>query len=418
MIDLFKEAGYKIVDFENTADIYVINSCTVTNQAASKSRKRARRAKRRNSESRVIMVGCYPQAFPEEVEEIEEIDNIIGAQGKKDIVKVVEETIKENNQNFLASITQYDDFKGYEELRVKNVSETTRANVKIEDGCNQFCSYCIIPYARGPVRSREKESITKEVNSLVDKGINEIVLTGTHLGNYGLDDDNSHALSKLVEDLIQLNGEFRIRLSSIEVTEIDDRLIDLISNNDKLCPHLHIPLQSGCNKVLEAMRRPYNQEDFRRLVKKLRKKIPDIAITTDVIVGFPGESQADFQVTYDFIKEIGFSRLHVFPYSVREGTPASKMGDRVNGNIIKERSKKMRELNRKLMLNYQREFIDRVRTVIIEDKYDYDTGFLTGVTDNYLRVLVDAEEKFQEKMVDVKILKSCDHESVMGKIIE
>ena len=318
MIDLFKEADYQIVNFQNPADIYIINSCTVTNQAASKSRKKARRAKRRNPDSKVIMVGCYPQAFPDEVDEVKEIDHFIGAEGKKDIVNLVEETIKAEDDNFLTDIKTYNNITVYEELKVDDVRQTTRANVKIEDGCNQFCSYCIIPYARGPVRSRKKDSVLSEIRSLVDKGIKEIILTGTHLGNYGLDNDDKGALSKLIKDISNLNGKFRLRLSSIEVTEIDDRLIDLLEQQEKLCPHLHIPLQSCSNHILDKMRRPYNRDDFRVMVKRLRDRIPEIAITTDVMVGFPGETEEDFEETYNFIKEIEFSRLHVFPFSVRE----------------------------------------------------------------------------------------------------
>ena len=417
MIDLFKDADYNIVNFQNSADVYIINSCTVTNQAASKSRKKARRAKRRNPEARVIMVGCYPQAFPEEVQDVEEIDYFIGAEGKKDIVKQVEEIIRTDEKKDIY-INKYDEITDYEALEVDRVTETTRANVKIEDGCNQFCSYCIIPYARGPVRSREENSIIKEVKSFIDKGIKEIVLTGTHLGNYGLDKDNNNALSELVEKLTQLDGDFRIRLSSIEVTEIDERLIELLSKKEKLCPHLHIPLQSGSNEVLDAMRRPYHRNDFRNTVKILRSNIPEISITTDVMVGFPGETDKNFNETCEFIKEIEFSRLHVFPFSVREGTPASNMGDRVHGDVKKERSKELRKLNRDLMLKYQKKFINQVRNVIIEDKRDYDTELLTGVTDNYLRILVEDEDKYQGNMVRVKLIKSHDYENVFGKIVD
>ena len=418
MIDLFKKANYKIVNFQNPADLYIINSCTVTNQAASKSRKKARRAKRRNADAKVIMVGCYPQAFPDEVDEVEEIDHFIGAEGKKDIVNLVEETIKEEDYDFLNEIKRYEDITLYEELRVDDVRQTTRANVKIEDGCNQFCSYCIIPYARGPVRSRKKESVLSEIKSLVDNGIREIILTGTHLGNYGLDNDEPGALSKLVEEITRLDGEFRLRLSSIEVTEIDDRLIDLLEQQEKLCPHLHIPLQSGSDDILEKMRRPYNQDDFRIMIKKLRKRIPELAITTDVIVGFPGETEENFRETYDFIKEMEFSRLHVFPFSVREGTPASNMSNRVHGDTKNKRSKKLRNLNKKLMLKYQQRFINEVRSVVIEENRDHETDMLSGVTDNYIRVLIDGLDKYREQMVEVKLLEKYDYENVLAKIID
>ncbi|MGM0410842.1 MAG: tRNA (N(6)-L-threonylcarbamoyladenosine(37)-C(2))-methylthiotransferase MtaB [Bacillota bacterium] len=417
MIDLFKEANYEIVEFDRKADYYIINSCTVTNQAASKSRKKARRAKRRNPKAKVVMVGCYSQAFSKEVAEIEEVDYIIGSSGKKDIVNLLEKSEKtEDDNDFISEIKDFKNIKSYEDMSVKEINQTTRANIKIEDGCNQFCSYCIIPYARGPVKSRKMESVLMEVKKLVDKGIKEIVLTGTHLGNYGLDKKNKHLLSNLVEKIIKINGNFRIRLSSIEVTEIDDKLISLLKEKNKLTPHLHLPLQSGSNVILNAMNRPYTCEDFANTVNKLKNKVEDIAITTDIIVGFPGESDKDFQRTYNFIKKMKFSRLHVFPFSERGGTPAARMKAKIHSSIKKKRSLELIELNKKLMKNYHENFFNKKREVVIENSRDSESNFLKGITDNYIHVLIDAKDFYKNKLVKAKLLKNYDDENVIASI--
>ncbi|MFW5979795.1 MAG: tRNA (N(6)-L-threonylcarbamoyladenosine(37)-C(2))-methylthiotransferase MtaB [Halanaerobiales bacterium] len=424
MIDQFKLKDYKIVNFRDKADIYIINSCTVTTQAASKSRKRARRAKRRNPEAKVVMVGCYPQAFPEEVLKIEEIDFIIGADGKKDIVNLIENKLKQyekeniKNTEILKEISSYHDLTDYENLYVREVKETTRANIKIEDGCNQFCSYCIIPLARGPVRSRNKKSVLKEVKHLLNKDIREIILTGTHLGLYGSDRNANRALSNLIKDIIAIDKNFRIRLSSIEATEINEELLYLIKDHDKVCPHLHLPLQSGSEKILQYMNRPYTPQEFENIVEKIKNLIPEIAITTDVMVGFPGETDRDFNETLEFIKTINFSRLHVFPFSPREGTPAARMDNKISGNIKNERSQILRNLNKKLMKKYNKKFIGSKRNVIIEDSRDYKSGLLQGVTDNYIRVLLEAREVFKGKMKTVKLKQSNSHEYLRGKIIK
>mgnify|MGYP006299416007 CR=1 FL=1 len=415
MMDIFKNRDYNIVDFENKADIYVINSCTVTNSAASKSRKYARRAKRRNPQATVVMVGCYSQVSPEEVKNIEEIDLILGTDNKKDIVDIVEKSTDYEKKD-LDNIVNYRDLTEYEDLKIENLSQTTRGYIKIEEGCNQFCSYCIIPYARGPVRSRKKESVLKEVKQLVDQGVKEIVLTGIHLGLYGYDWDQETALLDLIESIININKLGRVRLSSIEITEISDRLINLMAESPKICEHLHLPLQSGSDEILDKMNRPYTRSYFQKKVDKIRKKMPDIAITTDVMVGFPGEKEKHFQDTYDLIKNIGFSRLHVFPYSVRKGTPAADMSNKVPGDIKKNRSKKLRELNKKLMLTYQNRFIGKKRKIIIEEKRDYDSNLLTGITGNYLRVLLEGKEDLMGNMIEVKLTDSYNYEKVRGEV--
>ncbi|MFW5986487.1 MAG: tRNA (N(6)-L-threonylcarbamoyladenosine(37)-C(2))-methylthiotransferase MtaB [Halanaerobiales bacterium] len=413
MMDQFKQAGYQIVDFADKADIYIIHSCTVTTEAARKSRQYARRAKRRNPEARVVMAGCYVQVAPEEIEAIEEIDHMLGTAGKSEIVELLSDTDDKN----LKKIGSYQQLDDYEDLRIFELQETTRAYIKIEEGCNQFCSYCIIPYARGPVRSREVDSILEEVNNLIRQGVKEIVLTGIHLGAFGYDRGEGNALSSLIQRLLELGPDFRIRLSSLEVTEVSGEILSLLAEEERVCSHLHLPLQSGSDRILKAMNRPYTGEKFISKTKKIKKLIPDIAITTDVIVGFPGETEEDFNITRSLIEEIGFSRLHVFPFSRREGTPAAKMANQINGKIINKRSRELRKLNEELMANFQRKFLNTVRQVLIEEKKDSEVNLFTGFTDNYIKVLIEDAEEYCGQLVSVRLEDKYDFQTARGKII-
>jgi threonylcarbamoyladenosine tRNA methylthiotransferase MtaB len=414
VIDIFIDNGYQIVDFSEKADLYIVNSCTVTNEAARKTRQIARRAKRSAPESIVAIVGCYTQAFPDEVSEIEEIDFVMGSNNKAEILNKAEEMMAEGSTDH--KIKEYSKLRDYEELELKRLSNTTRANVKIEDGCNQFCSYCIIPYARGPVRSRKKEDVVAEIRRLSQQRVKEIILTGTHLGAYGSDKGNSKALTELMRSLTELKELKRVRLSSIEGTEIDREMIDLIAEEEIFCPHLHLPLQSGSDQILEAMNRPYTVAEFKKTIAELRERIPELAVTTDVIVGFPGETEETFAETMKVVEEIGFSKVHVFPYSAREGTPAAEM-EQINGNIIKEYSKKLRLLNESLMLAYQEQFIGQEKEVLIEEVRDHKTDLLTGYTDNYLKVLLAGSDKLKNQLVKVKLEESVDPYHLKGKIV-
>jgi threonylcarbamoyladenosine tRNA methylthiotransferase MtaB len=414
VIDIFIDNGYQIVDFSEKADLYIVNSCTVTNEAARKTRQIARRAKRNAPESIVAIVGCYTQAFPDEVSEIEEIDFIMGSNNKAKILNKAEEMMAGNSiEN---ELKEYSQLKEYEELELKRLSNTTRANVKIEDGCNQFCSYCIIPYARGPVRSRKEDDVVEEIRRLSQQGVKEIILTGTHLGAYGSEKGNNKALTQLMQSLTELEELKRVRLSSIEGTEIDQGIIDLIAEEEMFCPHLHLPLQSGSDQILKAMNRPYTVAEFKETVAELRERIPELAVTTDVIVGFPGETEETFAETMKVVEEIGFSKVHVFPYSAREGTPAAEM-DQINGNIIKDYSKKLRLLNESLMLNYQKEFIGQEKEVLIEEVRDHKTNLLTGYTDNYLKVLLAGSDGLKNQLVKVRLEESIDPYHLKGKIV-
>ncbi|RAK10337.1 threonylcarbamoyladenosine tRNA methylthiotransferase MtaB [Halanaerobium saccharolyticum] len=414
VIDIFIDHGYQIVDFSDKADVYIVNSCTVTNEAARKTRQIARRAKRSSPESIVAIVGCYTQAFPDEVSEIEEIDFVMGSNNKAEILKKAEEMLA--GKTIKNEVKEYSQLSEYEDLELKRLSNTTRANVKIEDGCNQFCSYCIIPYARGPVRSRREKDVVAEIRRLSQQGVKEIILTGTHLGAYGSEQGNSEALTRLMKSLTEIEELKRVRLSSIEGTEIDQGMLELIAEEDIFCPHLHLPLQSGSDQILKAMQRPYSVAEFKDTVAELREKIPDLAITTDVIVGFPGETEATFEQTLEVVKEIGFAKVHVFPYSAREGTPAAEM-EQLNGNLVKEYSKKLRLVNEALMLDYQKKFIGQEKEVLIEEVRDHKTDLLTGYTDNYLKVLLSGSDKLKNQLVNVKLEKSVDPYHLKGKIV-
>ena len=416
LMDLFREKGYQITDFRKKADVYIINSCTVTNLAASKSRKYARRARRRNQEAVVALIGCYPQVSPEEVQDIEEIDLVLGTDNKKKMVDKVDGALASEINT--AEITPRDQLDSYEDLQLKELRETTRANIKIQEGCNQFCSYCIIPYARGKLRSRTQDSVLTEVKRLTAAGVKEIVLTGIHLGAYGLERSGEQELIRLINRLLEVDTFFRIRLSSLEVTEVTSELLDLMATEERLCSHLHLPLQSGSNEILSAMNRPYSAEEYEKTVTEIKNRIPDIGLTTDVIVGFPGETGKNFQETKEFVRRVGFSGLHVFSFSAREGTPAAKMEEQIPGDVIRKRSQELRNIDEKLQQDFIKEHINSKRKVIIEEKRDTETDLLSGITDNYLRVLMSGDDELKGEMVEVFLLKKLDNRRLLGKILK
>jgi len=415
MINLFTEAGYKVVDFQEEADVYIINTCTVTHQGARKSRQITRRAKRRNPESIVAVVGCYPQVSPDEVLEVSGVDLIVGTEGRKEIVELIEQArLAKEPLNFVQNVMETEEF---EEIPITESKERTRASLKIEDGCDRFCAYCIIPYTRGTVRSRDLSEAVAEAERLAQNGFEEIVLTGIHLGAYGEEKGEATDLISLIKELIRIPDLERIRLSSIEATEVSQELIDLIADEKKLCRHLHLPLQSGSNKVLKAMNRDYTTEEFAAKITQIREQIPEIAVTTDVMVGFPSETEEDFNTTYEFIKELGFSDLHVFKYSKREGTPAAKFDEQVHSRVKKKRSAKLRELGERMTEEYRDKFIGKGLDVMIEEERDHRTGLLTGLTDNYLKVMVDAEDSYQGELVPVKLVDT-EENYLIGSIEE
>ncbi|WP_288589328.1 tRNA (N(6)-L-threonylcarbamoyladenosine(37)-C(2))-methylthiotransferase MtaB [uncultured Thomasclavelia sp.] len=396
MLKIFNEAGYQEVDFKEIADVYVINTCTVTNTGDSKSRQMIRKAIRKNPQATVCVVGCYSQIAPEEIEQIEGVGVVLGTQHRKDIVKYVDEYLKTGKP--VIKVDNVMNLKKFEDLNIDRF-KNTRAFLKIQDGCNNFCTYCIIPYARGRVRSRDKDSVLNQAKTLVANGYVEIVLTGIHTAGYGEDLDN-YSFYDLLVDLVKIDGLKRLRISSIETSQISDEIINLIGSNDIIVDHLHIPLQSGCDATLKRMNRKYTTSQYLEKINKIRNYLPNIAFTTDVIVGFPGESDEEFEETYNFIKEVNYSELHVFPYSPRRNTPAAKMKDQVDDKIKHERVNRLLELSKKLNHDFALKQIGKILKVLFEKR---DGDYLVGHASDYLKVKVKTTDNLIGEIVEVKI---------------
>lgn len=396
MLKIFNEAGYQEVDFKEIADVYVINTCTVTNTGDSKSRQMIRKAIRKNPQATVCVVGCYSQIAPEEIEQIEGVGVVLGTQHRKDIVKYVDEYLKTGKP--VIKVDNVKNLKKFEDLNIDRF-KNTRAFLKIQDGCNNFCTYCIIPYARGRVRSRDKDSVLNQAKTLVANGYVEIVLTGIHTAGYGEDLDN-YSFYDLLVDLVKIDGLKRLRISSIETSQISDEIINLIGSNDIIVDHLHIPLQSGCDATLKRMNRKYTTSQYLEKINKIRNYLPNIAFTTDVIVGFPGESDEEFEETYNFIKEVNYSELHVFPYSPRRNTPAAKMKDQVDDKIKHERVNRLLELSKELNRDFALKQIGKTLKVLFEKR---DGDYLVGHASDYLKVRVKTTDNLIGEIVEVKI---------------
>ncbi|AQS59907.1 tRNA (N(6)-L-threonylcarbamoyladenosine(37)-C(2))-methylthiotransferase MtaB [Desulforamulus ferrireducens] len=400
--DLFRQAGYEMVDFEQQADVYVINTCTVTHLGDRKSRQMIRRAAKQNAQAVIAVTGCYAQTSPGEVLEIPGVDLVVGTKDKANIVKLVEAFAK--GKGPVKAVDDIMDSHSYEELPVPIEQGKTRAFLKIQEGCNSFCAYCIIPYARGPVRSRLPENVLTSATQLIEQGFKEIVLTGIHIGAYGQDfADEQIDLAWLVDRLAKLPGLLRLRLGSIEPHDINDALIKAVASNPNICRHLHIPLQSGDDEVLASMRRRYNIAQFESLVNNIYQAIPGVALTTDVIVGFPGETEGQFQNTLQTVERVGFASLHVFKYSPRKGTPAAAMPDQVSPHVKEERSKRLIELGDKLANKFARKQLGQDLEVLVEQPHEGDNRLFEGHTDTYLKVIFPAEEKLRGQLVRVHI---------------
>ena len=395
-----KSKGWVIDEID--PEVVIINTCTVTSTSDQKSRQMIRKAIKNYPGAKIIVTGCYSQMASEFVSTIEGVDIVIGNTKKGKIIDLL--TKKEEISNVLVDIKQGRQIKDYEEMKVTSYHDNTRAYLKIQDGCNNFCSYCVIPYARGPLRSRNKDDVLAEANALVQKGFKEIVLTGIHTAAYG-EDFEDYSFFDLLCDLVKIDGIKRIRISSIEETEITDDIINLVFTNEKVVNHFHIPLQSGCDTVLKRMNRKYNTEQFYDKIQKIRNVVENVAITADVIVGFPQETEEEFQQTYDFIEKVGFAELHVFPYSMRSGTPAARMSGQVDPRIKKERVHRLIELNNKLAFEYANKFDGKELDVLFET-YDEKTGLVVGHTTNYLKVSAKGTPDLLNKIVKVKIIKA------------
>ena len=382
MAQKFLEHDYEIVEFDEYADIYIVNTCTVTNVADRKSRQMLRRAKEFNPQSIVVACGCYAQVAAKELEEIPEVDLIIGNNEKNDIIQIVENYIAQKGAEDLVSDVMYK--LDYVELGTTTYTEKTRAVIKVQDGCDRFCSYCLIPYARGHIRSRKIENVIEEIKKVVEEGINEVVITGIHIASYGRDfKDKNIGLIDLLEEINKIQGLYRIRLGSIEPTIITDEFVERLSKLDKICDHFHLSLQSGCTETLKRMNRRYTTEEFRAVTKRLRAKFPNAALTTDIIVGFPGETDEEFNITYEFLKEIAFYKMHIFKYSPRKGTKAAVMPNQIDGKVKEERSKKLIELSNENEYNYNKKYIGKQVEVLFEER---EGEYLKGHTTNYIVV--------------------------------
>ena len=401
----FKQEGYERVDFDHHADVYVINTCTVTNTGDKKSRQVIRRAVRKNPDAVICVTGCYAQTSPGEIMEIPGVDIVVGTQDRGKMISYIEEHLEQRLPiNGVSNIMKN---RVFEEMDVPDFSDRTRASLKIQEGCNNFCTFCIIPWSRGLLRSRKPENVLKQAQQLVDAGYKEIVLTGIHTAGYG-EDMKDYNFAQLLRDLEkEVRGLKRIRISSIEASQITDEVIEVLNNSEKIVPHLHIPLQSGSNTVLERMRRKYSTEFYKQRIDKIKNIFPHLAITSDVIVGFPGETEEEFQETKDFIKEIGFSELHVFPYSRRTGTPAARMDNQVDDEVKNRRVQELIELSNEQALAYAKHYENEVLEVIPEESFDEEhPNILVGYSDNYMKVKFEGTPDLIGQIVKVKVTKA------------
>ncbi len=418
---IFMQKDHNIVNDPSEADVLVINTCTVTHLADRKARRNIRKLKRENPNSLVAVVGCYPQVQPEKVSAMPEVDIILGTDQRSKLAELVEahftekstktttKTTKSTKKSTetLAEINPSRKRNGYEALRVQsfNGMQRSRHFLKVQEGCDQFCAYCVVPFARGELRSRPLDAILEEAKRALEADFKELVLTGINLGAYGREDDRIPHLAEVVDQITRLNGNYRVRLSSLEPQEIDQILIDQLVENPRVCAHFHIPLQSGDNEILAWMGRDYTVEEYVARVENIRNKAPDIALTTDVIVGFPGEKAHHFKNTYQFIKQLGFSRLHVFPFSPRAYTKAAQYQGHVNSQVKKERSEQLRELGQALARQYQQKFIGDWLELLIESIEEHnDETWALGLSSNYLSVYVkNAGRNTLNQLLHVKI---------------
>jgi len=400
---LFKNEGYEQVDFEQTADVYVINTCTVTNTGDRKSRQIIRRAIRRNPDAIVAVTGCYAQTSPAEILAIPGVDLVIGTQSRDQIIPLVNQYRQQRQPiNAVRNIMKTREF---EELDVPDFADRTRAFLKIQEGCNNFCTFCIIPWTRGLSRSRDPRSVIEQAKKLVDAGYKEIVLTGIHTGGYGDDLDN-YKLHDLLRDLDRIDGLKRIRISSIEASQVTDDMIEVLQSSEKMCRHLHIPLQAGDDEVLRRMRRKYTTAEYARTIEKLHRIMPDVAITTDVIVGFPGETDEMFRRGYEFMKQMQFAEMHVFPYSKRSGTPAARMEDQVDEMTKNERVHELIDLSESMQLAFAETQVGKVLEVIPERAAKDGSGRIAGYSDNYLQISFAGEEDWIGSLCRVRVTEA------------
>ena len=412
MLEMFEKDGYEQVGSEDYADVYVINTCTVTHMSDRKSRQYIRRMKKKNPDAIIAVVGCYSQVSPEEILEIDEVNLVMGTNERRDIVKEIKKLEVVEGEKKASTVDDIMKVRAFEEIEISQSNGRTRAFMKIQDGCDRFCTYCIIPYARGgKVRSRDMESIVNEAKTLAENGYEEVVLTGIHVASYGKDlKDEDTKLLDVIKQINNIEGIKRIRTSSVEPILFTDEFVSEVSKMEKVMPHYHLSLQSGCDETLKRMNRRYTTAQYKEIVDKLRKEIPNVAITTDVIVGFPGETEEEFEKTYNFLKDIELSQMHIFKYSPRKGTKAADMENQVSPQIKHERSEKLLQLNKEnFMKSVGKEFEVLFEQEVGDDKYE-------GLTPNYLKTFVTCDEDICGKIMKVKITEVKD-EYVEGILV-
>ncbi|MFP4478877.1 MAG: tRNA (N(6)-L-threonylcarbamoyladenosine(37)-C(2))-methylthiotransferase MtaB [Candidatus Izemoplasmatales bacterium] len=409
IMELFMEKGYDVVDYDDYSDVYIINSCMVTNSGERKSKQIIRRPITINPDAIIIVMGCLSQLKAQAMLEIPGVKIVLGTKNRHKIIDYLNEYLETGKT--LDKSEKLEKDESFENLEINDFQNHKRAFLKIQDGCNNFCTYCIIPFTRGRIRSKTKDIILNEVKHLVSKGHIEIVLTGIHTGGYG-EDLSDYSFAGLLKDLEKIDGLKRIRISSIEITELDEEVLNVIRHSKKVVNHLHIPLQSGSERILKSMNRKYNKAEFKAKIQDIRQIFDNMTITTDVIVGFPGETEAEFEETYDFIKDINFQELHVFPYSRRQGTPADKMKDQVNGKVKKARVHRLIDLSNELMNQYMKSQLGKTKSIIIEQEKD---GFWIGHSKDYLTVKIRNKDNILAKEVDV-ILEGIDFPNMIGRI--
>ncbi|WP_394522984.1 tRNA (N(6)-L-threonylcarbamoyladenosine(37)-C(2))-methylthiotransferase MtaB [Lacrimispora sp. JR3] len=403
MQQLLERAGYEIVPFTEKADVYIINTCSVTNIADRKSRQMLHRAKNMNPEAVVVAAGCYVQAAGEELKKDEAVDLVIGNNKKTELVPILEDYFADREEELEETIIDIRRTREYESLSIDKIADHTRAFIKVQDGCNQFCSYCIIPYTRGQVRSRRPEEVAEEIKRLIGSGFQEVVLTGIHLSSYGKDfaEEERLTLLDLIVKIHDIEGLKRIRLGSLEPRIVTEEFAAALSSLDKICPHFHLSLQSGCDSTLKRMNRCYTAEEYFNCCKILRKAFPNPAITTDVIVGFPGETEEEFLVTREYLEKVRFYEMHVFKYSRRNGTRAAQMTDQIPESVKSVRSNELLKLEKEMSLAYRKSCTGSRAQVLMEEAYEWDgTTYMIGHTREYVKAVVPYEEGLKGKIVE------------------
>lgn len=413
MAEKFIKSGYEVASFSDIADVYVINTCTVTNMSDKKSRQMISRARRLNDKAVIAAVGCYTQIAPEKVSEIGDVDVILGTRNKGEIVYWVNRAREEKKQ--IVAVNDVLKNKVFEDLRIEEYQDKTRAFLKIQDGCNNFCSYCLIPFARGAVCSKKPERVISEVKELAAHGFKEIILSGIDISSYGVDLEEDHNLLTILQDIDKIQGIERVRIGSIGPEFFNEHIIKEIGKLKKLCTHFHLSLQSGCDETLKRMNRKYSVEQYKTIVNSLRDNIEDVSITTDIIVGFPGETEEEFNKTYEFLREIKLAKMHIFKYSPRTGTKAASMKNQVDGTAKEIRSKMLIKLNEENEKEFMSRYIGRKMKVLYEQKTSEGSDMYEGYTPNYIKVLSKTKENVKEKIINT-LLVEVKEEHIIGLI--